>query len=304
MGTRVRRSVAVALLAALVVLAGCGAQSGGGGAAPVGGGTGGGGGSGGGGGDAGGSGDVTVGSYYENGNRVVVRSADLRLQVADHDPAFERARRIARRNGGFVADYDHEIDRGWDRTSMVIRIPAANFSATRDALTGLGTLEREHVDAKDFTAQTVDLRERLDDLRTEERNLERLLNQTDDASESRRIREDLRDVRDQIRSLESELRSVRTRESLSTIRLTIHEPPSEKPPKNYETAFGFDDAFLEAFYGGLAAVKFVIVAFGYLIPAGVALLLAFAFAFAVYRTGHHLYAKLGVVLPDPSGGDE
>lgn len=302
-GTDGTRLLATALLVVLVVLAGCGGQSGS--EAPTGGTGGGGGGAGSSeaGAGGGGSGDAT-GSYYQNGTRVVVRSADMRLQVSDHDPAFAEARRIARRQGGFVADYEHEIDRGWDRTTMVVRVPAGNFTPTRDALADLGTLEREQVDTKDLTVRVADTEERLEDLRTEERNLERLLNQTNDAGEARRVREDLRQVRDRIRSLSSELRSVRTREALSTIRLTIHEPPSEKPPKNYETAFGFDDAFLEAFYGGLGAVKFVIVAFGYLIPAGVALLAVFSFAFAVYRVGRLVYARLDAVLPGPAADDE
>ena len=138
-------------------------------------------------------------------------------------------------------------------------------------------------------------------------NQERLLDRTNSTEEARRVRADLSEVRAQIRELEQRRTSIEQRESLSTVRLSIHEPPGKRPPKNYRAAFGFDDAFLDAFYGGLNVVKWVIVLFGYAIPVAVAGLLLAALGFVFLRAWLLLKANLDRLLPEaeaaPSSGD-
>jgi hypothetical protein len=238
------------------------------------------------------------GSYYVDGERVVVHEADMRIEVREFDPAFDGARAIAREHGGFVADWTVNVERGWHSAELVVRVPAENFSAARDDLAALGELENENVRAKGFTDTYRDLGARLADLRRDERELERLLNETDDAEEARRIRSDLSEVRGQIRELENRRADIERREALSTIRVSLHEPPGKRPPKNYQSAFGFDDAFLDAFYGGLTVVKYVIVLFGYAIPVTVAGLLLAGFGFVSYRLWELLRANLGTLLPE------
>lgn len=289
-----RRIVPVLLLAALLPLAGCsaslpggGSNAGTGGGAPQGGQA------------------AEGGSHYVGQQRVVVREADMRIEVQEFDPAFDRTREIARAHGGFVADWTHDVERGWHSGTLVVRVPAENFSAVRDDLAELGELENENVRAKDFTDTYEDLGERLADLRTDEAALERLLNRTNSTEEARRVRSDLSDVREQIRELEQRRTDIERREALSTIRVSLHEPPGKRPPKNYQSAFGFGDAFLDALYGGLTVVKYVIVLFGYAVPVGVAGLLLGGFGFVTYRLWLLLRANLDRALPaamDP--GDE
>lgn len=282
------RAVRIALVVLLVALAGCSAALPGGDSA--------GGSDGGGGAPAGSAADG--GSYYVGGERVVIREADMRIEVGQFDQSFDETRAIARAHGGFVADWNVENERGWQRAELVVRVPAENFSEARDDLAELGTVENENVRQKDFTDTYTDIEARLADLRRDERELERLLNETDDAEEARRLRSDLSDVRNQIRQLESRQTDIERREALSTIRVTLHEPPGERPPKNYQSAFGFDDAFLDAFYGGLAVVKYVVVLFGYVIPVSVAGLLLAGFGFVCYRLWFLLRDALASVLPE------
>lgn len=289
-----RRIVPVLLLAALLLLGGCsaslpggGSNAGAGGGAP--------------------SGDQAAegGSHYVGQQRIVVREADMRIEVQEFDPAFDRTREIARAHGGFVADWTHDVERGWHSGTLVVRVPAENFSDTRDDLAELGHLENENVRAKDFTNTYEDMGERLADLRKDEAALERLLNRTNSTEEARRVRADLSEVRKQIRELEQRRTDIERREALSTIRVSLHEPPGKRPPKNYQSAFGFGDAFLDALYGGLTVVKYVIVLFGYAVPVGVAGLLLGGFGFVTYRLWLLLRANLDRLLPpamDP--GDE
>lgn len=241
------------------------------------------------------------GSFYAGGDRVVIREASMRMEVRRFDPAFKQARAIAREHGGFVAGWDHDVERGWHSGDLTIRVPADNFTAVRDELAGLGTLEREDVQAKDFSDEYSNTAERLAHLREQERELEQLLEETDDTEQSREILDDLNAVRGQIREIQNRRTSIERREALSTIRLTIHEPPGQRPPKNYQTAFGFDDAFLDSFYGGLSVVKYVIVFVGYAIPVGFAAVLFGSIALVWYRVWQHARAHLEHLLPDVTG---
>ena len=287
MSPSTRRLLAAGLVAWLVVVAGCAGNLGqsvstSGRDAP---------------GGAGGADGGALGSYYVDGERVVIREASMRVEVESFDPAFVEARRIARRHGGFVADWDHDVERGWHGGDLTIRVPAANFSAARDDVAALGALENEVVRARDFTGEYETTAERLADLRRQRDELEALLARANDTDDARAIHDDLVAVREEIRRVEGQRASIERREALSTIHLSLHEPPGKRPPKNYRSAFGFDDAFLDAFYGGLTAVKYVIVLFGYVIPIGFAAVLLGGFGVVWVRLWQHLRRSLDEVFP-------
>lgn len=274
-------------VAVLVALAGCngvqmGSNSGGGGDA-------GGGGAQVSGDDGGGS---SGGSYYRDGERVVVREADASLRVANFSRSFRRLRAIADRNGGFVGDRRQRSEGDWDSGTVTVRVPARNFSSARDAIAGLGRLEEENVRALDFTGEYRDRQRRIRQLERDRRELARLLNRTENASAASDLRDELQEVRSKLRDLRREQSRLRERQALSTIRVEMHEPESEKPPRTYETAFGFVDAFRQAFYGGLTAVKYVVVFFGYAVPIGVAALLLGTFGFGLWNTWLRIRTRL------------
>jgi len=297
-----RQRIGLVLVAALVVLAGCAGMGGGGDAAsaPQAGG------------DGGSaeldasyesSGGGGVGSYYtDDGDRVVVRESDVSLRVDNFSRAFHRLRAIAADNDGYVGDRSQDSQGEWDRGTVTVRVPPERFASARDAIASLGHVEREDVRVKDFTSEYDDREERIRQLEAEERELERLLNETDDVDEAERVREDLRQVRSDVRNLRSQQQSLQQRESMSTIRVDLHEPESEKPPKNYESAFGFTDAFLEAFYGGLTALKYVIVFFGYVIPIGLALIPLGAFGVGIVAGWRRSIGFVRRLLGSSGGG--
>lgn len=280
----------LAAVVLLVVLAGCAGGTGGNDAGANGGPA-----------DTGDAASKQPGSFYADGDRIVIREASMRMEVRRFDSAFKRARTIAEEHGGFVADWDHDIERGWHSGELTIRVPADNFTAVRDELAGLGTLEREDVQAKDFSDEYSNAANRVADLRERERELEQLLEETDDPAQSREIVDDLHTVRQQIQRLQNQRTSIERREALSTIHLTIHEPIGKRPPKNYRTAFGFDDAFLDAFYGGLVVVKYAIVFVGYVIPIGFAAVLVGSIALVWLRVWQLSRARLDLLLPDVTG---
>jgi len=297
------RRVALALvLVALVALAGCNGQLGNsqgggdsGGAPDVGAGGGGGG----------------VGSYYgDDGERVVVREADMSLRVENFSQSFRSLRAVADRYGGYLGDRRQRSEGEWDTGTVTVRVPAANFSAARDAVAALGRVEDENVRVLDFTGQYRDRQERIRQLERDQRELQRLLNRTENASAAADLRDELQEVRGELRELRGQQSQLRQRQALSTIRVDMHEPESRRPPQTFETAFGFADAFASAFNGGLTAVKYVIVFFGYAIPVGFAALLFGTFGFGLWRLWQQIRSTMerlfgtGVSPPEPERSDE
>lgn len=240
-----------------------------------------------------------VGSYYTaSGERVIVREASIRIRVGNFSHAFFELRHIAERNGGYLGDRSQDSRGEWDTGSITVRVPPENFASARDAIASLGYVENEDVQVLDFTTQYRTITDRIGNLERRVRTLERLLNQTSDIEKVNRLRAELRDVREKLRSLHRQKASIQERVRFSTIHVEMHEPIDQKPPENYATAFGFTDAFMDAFYGGLTAVKFVIVLFGYAIPIGLALLPLGAFGVVLVgfwrRIRHYLDRFLAV----------
>jgi hypothetical protein len=258
--TSTRRTLIVALFATLVLLAGCsGAQLGSQSAS-----------------DAtglqsGGGADRGGGSFYDNETRVIVREADMQLEAQNFDKSVKQLRQIARDHGGFVGDRSQRSEGEWDEGSITVRVPAAKFADARDEIAELGHLEQENVRALDLTETHQDRQTRIEQLEGDEQRLAELIDEAN-ASEADDLYEELRHVREKLRDLRSQQSSLERREALSTITVDVHEPRGKKPPKNYDSAFGFRDAFLEAFYGGLKIVKYIVVFFGYVIPVGFALI--------------------------------
>lgn len=265
-------------------------------------------------------------SIYRDGNRVVVRSASMEVRVKQFEKQFREARRVARTQGGFVTDYNIESVGDWQRATFTVRVPAGNFSATRDALADLGSLESESVRAHDFTNEYREREGELAKLRERERNLEEELANTDDTARREDLRKELRAVRDRIDELEAKQNALDRRATLSTIRVTMHEPVGQKPPDNYRSSFGFGDALLGGIYGGLGVLKAVVLVAGYLVSIALSLLvlglLGMVFLAGAIATGRHVWPRIreafrlgrGARLPDrpaddgsrgdPSGRDE
>ena len=289
-----RRRIALLAVVALVVVAGCSGASNQAGGSDA----------------SGGDGAKTgqtggVGSYYDaTGDRIVVREARLKLRVENFSQTFRSTRTIAKQYGGYVGDRSQDTRGDWAEGRMAVRVPPENFSDARDDLAALGYVEDESVSVKDFTREYNNREERIADLEKEEAALERLLAQTNETDEANRIRDDLRDIREQIRSLESEQQSIEQRETMSTITVNAHEPVGEQPPRNYRSSFGFDDAFLKAFYGGLTAVKYVVVFFGYAIPVGLALLPLGAFGLGLVAGFRRIRRVVSTVLSPETATDD
>ena len=92
----------------------------------------------------------------------LIRTATVRLQVADVARATRTADSIARANEGLLADRRFsEEPSGAHAAQLVLRVPTPRLDATLAALRGLGSVKSEGVETQDVTKEYTDLATRL-----------------------------------------------------------------------------------------------------------------------------------------------
>ncbi len=168
------------------------------------------------------------------------RSADMEVRVVDVPKTVQEIEAETKVFKGFVASSDQFRD--FDPSSgeiagcnLELRIPTANFDRMIGKLSALGEVFRKQTSAVDITSETVDTEARLKALRAEEQQLMKVMDQTRTVKEILLVREQLSGVRQNIEGMEAMLKSLKTRASLSTIRVTVRERPKSPKPVNSES---------------------------------------------------------------------
>ncbi|MFP4635172.1 MAG: DUF4349 domain-containing protein [Nitriliruptoraceae bacterium] len=168
-------------------------------------------------------------------DRMVIRSAELVLEVSDSAAAAEEVRRIAEDAGGFVAETDlSRDDEGVIRGRLSLRVPSEELDATVDELDELGdAVPVRRVDEEDVTGEVTDLEARRDNLVAYERELTDLLGEVrdegGDADQLVVVFDRLSQVRGEIEQLEARLASIEDQVRYSRVDVEL-VPTSEATP--------------------------------------------------------------------------
>lgn len=173
--------------------------------------------------------------------RRLIRTAEMRIQVAELDSATAAATRLVSRVGGFIADSEftnssYRLDR-----RLTIRVPADRFD---ELLTGIGGIglrtDYQRVNTQDVTEEWVDLESRLATKRAvRDRYIEILRNRAQTAKDILDAEDKIRVVTEEIEAQEARLRSLRDRVALSTLQLELYQEKrvEELPADPYRVSF-------------------------------------------------------------------
>ena len=206
--------------------------------------------------------EVTPGS-------MLVRVGQASLQVDSLETGIARVRDLARRTGAVVANTTMEGGRDQTRAaSLQLRIPSARFDEAVNALTPIGKLESVNVSAEDVGEEYVDIQARVANARQlEQRLLELLARRTGKLSDVLSVERELARVREEIERYEGRMRYLRSRASVSTLTVALHEPypvvadrPGARPIR---------DAFVQAWRNLVGFTAGFIELLGVLVPLGV-----------------------------------
>jgi hypothetical protein len=195
----------------------------------------------------------------------VIRTAELSLVIPRDafDERYGDAVDVAEEQGGFVADSRSRNRSG----SLTVRVPAANFDETLQALRALGTVEVESVHGRDVTADYVDLHANLRIARARREVLLGLMADAVSIEQTIRVQNALDETQLRIEQLQGQLRLLDDRTSLATIGLRLREQGVE-PGSEVQKA-SIPNAFERAAAGFVGVIAAIVIGLGYLLPLAV-----------------------------------
>ena len=198
---------------------------------------------------------------------MVIRTGQASVEVDSLDLAIARVRQLASRVGGVIANSTLQSGRDQVRAATLeIRVQAQRFDELVAGLTPFGKVETVNVTAEDVGEEYVDLSARVTNARRlEQRLIELLATRTGKLSDVLTVERELARVREEIERYEGRLRYLRARSAVSTLAVTVHEPPpllAGAPSTN-----PIAQAFVQAWRNFVALLAALIASLGVLVPA-------------------------------------
>jgi hypothetical protein len=164
-------------------------------------------------------------------DRMVIRTAQLSVEVNNMEQALAAARAIAQRDGGFVSASNTHLEKVDDQDRMVadltlqVRTDAAD-SALSD-LRGLGNVTSETSGSQDVTEEYVDLDSNLRNLQASESAILKLMDKATRIEDVLALQRELTNVRGQIERIQGRKRFLERRTDMATITLSLRPPAAE-----------------------------------------------------------------------------
>ncbi len=158
--------------------------------------------------------------------RMIVRSADVTMQVADVRRVVQQVTEVTASAKGFLGASRLWRDGDAEHATMTVRVPADALDATLAKLRALAVrVDNEAVTGEDVTRQAVDLSAQLTNLRATETELRALLvtvrQRTQKASDVLEVHMELSRIRGEIEQHTAELQTLTQLAALSTISLQL-----------------------------------------------------------------------------------
>jgi Domain of unknown function (DUF4349) len=158
--------------------------------------------------------------------RMIVRSAEVTMQVADVRRVVQQVTELTASTKGFLGASRLWREGEADHATMTVRVPADALDATLAQLRALAVrVDNEAVTGEDVTRQAVDLSAQLTNLQATETELRALLvtvrQRTQKASDVLEVHTELSRVRGDIEQRTAELQTLTQLAALSTISLQL-----------------------------------------------------------------------------------
>jgi hypothetical protein len=163
------------------------------------------------------------------------------------------------------------------RSTLVLQVPVADFDATLNDLSRLGTLVNRVRSAKDVTTAVADIDSRVRSARRSIDTLRRLFGRASKLGDIIRLESELSQREANLESLEAQQRTLNDKTTMSTITMSVELPPAGVTPKptTHHVAGGFVSGIRQGWHALTRTTLAVGHGLGVVLPLGtVALLLA------------------------------
>jgi len=199
---------------------------------------------------------------------MIIRTGTAGIEVDSLDTAIARVRTLALRVNGFVANTTVQGGREQLRSaSLELKIPSERFDDALAGLSPIGKVEAVNVSAEDVGEEYVDIAARVENAhRLEARIIDLLANRTGKLQDVLSVEHELARVREEIERYEGRMRYLKTRASVSTLTIAVHErAPVIVPVAGDGPIFM---AFRQAWENFIGLVAGFVASLGILIPLG------------------------------------
>jgi hypothetical protein len=162
--------------------------------------------------------------------RMIVRTGDMSLVVADITEACDDIAQLAARFDGYVVSSqilgEEEEMRGW----ISIRVPDDKFEQALAELRNLAVrVKSESTSSQDITEEYIDLQSRLNNAEATEKQYLTLLEKATDVEDILKIYESLSQVRQEIEQIKGQMQYLERTASMSRISVCLEPQATAKP---------------------------------------------------------------------------
>jgi Domain of unknown function (DUF4349) len=203
---------------------------------------------------------------FDMAARLIVRTGQASMEVDSLEAAMAGVRRLVQRVGGFVANASVQSGRNQLRSATLeLKVPASRFDDLTEGLSPIGRLQFVNVGAQDVSEEFVDLTARVTNgHRLENRMIELLRTRTGKLQDVLSVERELARVREEIERMEGRLRFLKTRSELSTLSVSLFEPPPIVASHPGESVLG--EAFKTAWRNFVGLLAAAIASLGVVVP--------------------------------------
>lgn len=156
-------------------------------------------------------------------NRLIIRTGNLSLVVADTEKTMAAITQMVEQNDGWVVSgslYQYQGDA--KSGEITVRVPAAGFNNAMDALKEMAvTVESENVSGQDVTEEFVDLEARLGNLEATAERVRLFLDDTDNVEEALAVNQELSRLEGEIEVIKGRMKYLSQSAAFSTITLFL-----------------------------------------------------------------------------------
>jgi hypothetical protein len=226
-------------------------------------------------------------SQPQTTGHMIIKNADIKLQVEDTDSAIDRSTQIVGDVGGYIISsrvwYQDSNGTNYKYATISIGVPVDQFETAMRRLRGLALrVLDENASGQDVTSEFVDLQSQLGNLEATRDRIRSFLDDAKTVEESLRINQELTNIEAQIEQVKGRMNFLTGRSSYSTITInlepklpeltptptsTITPTPTPRPtrtPTVWEPGKTFDSAkntVTSAYQGIIEALIWVLVVF-------------------------------------------
>lgn len=223
--------------------------------------------------------------------RLIIRTANMTLVVANTEEAMATISRMAEENGGWVVNssvfqYNADAKTG----NITIRVPSSGFNSALEALRGMAVeVTSESTSGQDVTEEYVDLSARLENLEATAERVRAFLEDARNVEDALAVNQELSRLESDIEAMKGRLQYLSQSASFSTITVDLVpdivsqpiEPTGWRPARVFRNAI---DSLVEALQGVAEfGIWFAIYLLPLLLIVGVPLWLIGRFAWRRWR---------------------